>query len=93
MGDDASDSSVAKDIEPGLAKQLRSGADKARSEAGALLAKIKHSKLSPRTRRRQASQAVKAFWAGLTPQQRRNEMRRRRKIGMYRKKHRREEDG
>lgn len=59
-----------------------------RSEAGSALATIRHQRTAPRTRRRQAAQAAKAFWDRLSPSDRRIEMRRRRKLGYIRRKKR-----
>lgn len=59
-----------------------------RSAAAAELAKLAHQQRTPRVRRKMASQAAKSFWDGLTPTERRTEMRRRRKLGIIRKKRR-----
>jgi len=58
----------------------------ARSKAASLLAKGRHQATAPRTRRRACARAAKAFWDSLTQDERKTEMRRRRKLGMVRKK-------
>jgi hypothetical protein len=81
-----------------VAVDLRKKASDAatRSEAGAALATWKHQHTGPRARRVSAARAAKAYWDGLTPSDRKIEMRRRRKLGMLRRKKRalgQKEDG
>lgn len=57
-----------------------------RSAAASILATRRHSMTAPRTRRRQCSKAARALWDGMTAEERSAEMRRRRRLGIIRKK-------
>jgi hypothetical protein len=75
-----------KDSETAAALGRKSTEPEERSRAGSLLAHRKHAITAPRTRRRQCAQAAKSYWNRLSPEDRVREMRRRRKIGVIRKK-------
>lgn len=61
-------------------------AEGARSLAATVLAHRKYEAVGKRAVRIQCAQAAKAFWDRLTPEEKQREMRRRRKIGLLRKK-------
>jgi len=60
--------------------------DEDRSKAASELATLKNQMTAPRTRRRQAAHAARTLWQGMSPEDRKKEMRRRRRLGIRRKK-------
>jgi hypothetical protein len=60
--------------------------DAEKSAAAAELAHLRHQNTAPRTRKRSAAKAARALWDKMTPEQRSKEMRRRRRLGIKRRK-------
>ncbi len=77
---------MSDDSETARALRRKDSEKAERSAAASKLARGRHARTAPRTRRRQCARAARALWDSMTAAERSVEMRRRRRLGLLRKK-------